>query len=1249
VVLEFQTLAWNAEDEVVDDDDDDVLDDDDGGGGGGGGQDGDEDGKELKTYVIRAYGVTRDGDACSLAIRGYTPHFYVKMDPKWTPSEVKSLTSYLRYIGKRLDLKSVRDVMLKDFYGFRNGLHERFLRLDFKTHRGLRFMAAKLLQGTLSCRGFSGSISRLYESNMDPMLRFMHDSDVSPAGWIKVPRKYLEEDEGNAEGEEEAEEEKVFLKSYKTFWKYVEKSSSSRGDDSAPAIVMSFDIECNSSHGDFPAAKKDYTRLANELPVALNAYRNNCESAAAAAAAATSSSTSSCSEYSLKKFLRLCLQWALGIEAHVGSSNDERGSAVHQGRQQQSSLVQSSSIVVASEMISRMNLKEPRTAVYVNLDLLVDDLWTSLAARGRQRPHNNNNNNNSNNNNGSAATAKSTPKSVLDILNASLPPLCGDEVIQIGATLSCYGHPVSSSPLSRHIFTLSGCSDVPGATVHVCATERELLLAWARMVKNVDPDILLGYNIMGFDMDYMYQRAEELKAVKRFCTLLSRRGEAQPAQFKVVKLSSAAYGDNEYKIIEIPGRIIIDVMVYVRRNHTLDSYKLDAVAEHFTGERKNDVSPKDIFRLQRGSDDDRARIAAYCVQDCELVMRLAWKLEILANNIGMANVCTVPLSFIFMRGQGIKVFSLVAKHSKRAGFVIPAIKYIPPQASSSGGGGGDEEDDDAGYEGAIVLEPKPGIYMQPVTVLDFASLYPSSMISENLSHDSIVLDARYDNLPGVEYKTITYDKYEMVQSAIPGRKPKRVKAGVQTCRFAQTAQKGVIPRILEDLISQRKATRKLIEHKRVTLARATGDASSLGVVVVGPLLERRSKHNDNEVIIIIIRDAETGEEHEVPPDATIEDAYSEFQKAVLDGLQLAYKVTANSLYGAIGARVNQLYLKDVAACTTATGRRMILEARDYVTRTRKANVIYGDTDSIFCIFPNPDDDDIDNNTGRDAIARSIQIGEDISRAYREHLPPPHNLEYDKTFWPLALFSKKRYVGHLYEHDPDREPVRKSMGIALKRRDSANIVKVIYGGVIDIILQQRDIPASVAFLKSSLEDLVAGRFPVQDLVMTKALHAHYADPTRILHKALADRMGARDPGNKPQPGDRIPYVFVVNPAAKLQGDRVEHPAYAKEREIPLDYRNYIESQIMNPIIEMYAIVLEELPGYARDSQYWDRQRSALREKHGGDLEKVKESLAKLRKDMVRDVLFTPFLKRLLPVEAAQRGNSLITSFFQKKNM
>ena len=122
------------------------------------------------------------------------------------------------------------------------------------------------------------------------------------------------------------------------------------------------------------------------------------------------------------------------------------------------------------------------------------------------------------------------------------------------------------------------------------------------------------------------------------------------------------------------------------------------------------------------------------------------------------------------------------------------------------------------------------------------------------------MDDAYANVPGVEYIDIAYDLYE-------GKGTAKVKVGERVCRFSQKEQ-GIIPRILQDLIGQRKATRASIKNKAATID---------GIVHVGTFRDG------------VIKDA-SGHEHIVPEGVAVEDAYSDFQKTILDGLQVAYKV-----------------------------------------------------------------------------------------------------------------------------------------------------------------------------------------------------------------------------------------------------------------------------------------------------------------------------------------------------------------------
>ena len=163
-----------------------------------------------------------------------------------------------------------------------------------------------------------------------------------------------------------------------------------------------------------------------------------------------------------------------------------------------------------------------------------------------------------------------------------------------------------------------------------------------------------------------------------------------------------------------------------------------------------------------------------------------------------------------------------------------------------------------------------------------------------------------------------------------------------------------------------------------------------------------------------------------------------------------------------------IYLKEIAACTTATGREMIMMAKKFVEDNYGADVIYGDTDSIFCKFPLKDEEG-NIVLGKDALPYAIKMGKIVEKEIAKIMPKPQKLNYEKSLYPFILLSKKRYVGNLYETDINSYK-QKSMGIVLKRRDNAHIVKKVYGGVIDIILTKQDLASSIEFLNEELKIL-----------------------------------------------------------------------------------------------------------------------------------------------------------------------------------
>ena len=368
-------------------------------------------------------------------------------------------------------------------------------------------------------------------------------------------------------------------------------------------------------------------------------------------------------------------------------------------------------------------------------------------------------------------------------------------------------------------------------------------------------------------------------------------------------------------------------------------------------------------------------------------------------------------------------------------------------------------------------------------------------------------------------------------------------------------------------------------------------------------------------------------------------------KEIYDGEQLAIKLTCNSLYGQIGAETSPICMIDLAASVTATGRQLLYMARDkIVEKFEGSEALYGDTDSVFIDFK-PKDENGNLLTGKKGLKKAIDMGMEAEKYVQNFLDAPHKLEYEKTFWPFILFSKKRYIGHKYEFDINKYK-ETSMGIVTKRRDNANIVKHLYLDVINNIMVNRDINKSITDLRNKTKDLIEGRYPLDMLVITKTLKGTYKNPDQNAHKVLADRIGKRDPGNKPMVNDRIPFVYIETKERKgvkiLQGDRVESPDYIKENKIKPDYKFYITNQIMKPICQIYALILENLDGFKKDKNFYDNKyKYLLRSKTE---EKAKAKIEELKMEETCEIIFGDILKK---IELKKKNITQMTHFFKKK--
>ena len=1509
--------------------------------------DDDDDYSKAKTdntnFVIQMFGINEEGKKASIIVEEYQPFFYVKVDNNWGQTKKTAFYKHLKAkIGKYYENSIVECKLIerKKLYGFDAGKKHRFIEIKFANVTAYNRVKNYWYQDTTNDDGererkmlkngyyFENTYIELYEANIPPLLRFFHIHEISPSGWVALPIKKTVQITGlNKTTSCDYE----FVINHKNLLSLINK------EDRVPYKIMSFDIEASSSHGDFPVPVKSYKKLATNIVDHFaklgDVHVEEC-----------------------KVILRQILRAAFGKEPMdnidlVYPKEQLKGETDLQKRTESwfKTKVKDQSLDANNEhlienlfenanksMITKENEEKEKEETDDETEDEGEDVVEEEPKYFKIQSGFNNQN------------YKNKDSTIVDImcdkqferegkinelirsLRNNFPALEGDKVTFIGSTFMHYG---KNEPHLNHCIVLNSCNTldnvVSNSKIETYETEREVLLAWAKLVQKENPDIIIGYNIFSFDYEFMFRRAQELLCVEDFLKLSRNNDEIcatadykNPNKIDIDRSSTTlASGTYELAIIKMNGRLQIDMLNWFRRTENLTSYKLDYVGGYFIGDEvknilnirdeslgqdvtrihtanmiglqkesfihfeeinhstdyykdgakfrvtnvckeegwfevlghenpkakkvkwglaKDDVTPKDIFRMTNEGPESRAVIAKYCIQDCNLVHYLFNKVDVVTDLVEMAKLCSIPMSFLIFRGQGIKLTSYVAKKCREKGVLMPCI---------------DKGSKDDGYEGAIVLDPKCGLYLDdPVCVGDFASLYPSSMLSENLCPSSkvwtkiydlagnLVLETGekdsngiyiYDNLPKYEYVDVKFDTYRYTRKN-PKAKAEKIRSGYKLCRFAQPIvneqgqeEKAIMPSILQELLKARKDTRKQIPNT---------------------------------------------------PD--------EFMKNVLDKRQLAYKVTANSLYGQLGAKTSTFYEPDIAASTTATGRLLLTFAKrvteecyaDTDIKTKygfvntKAEYVYGDsvanytpvyvkineqidiltieqlaekygnnnwikcvepgkqekefcelnnvetwtekgwtklfrvirhqlashkkmlrvlthtgcvdvtddhslvradgteispkevkvgewllhhslyrkseqaklldktygflgeyttnnmldaaiasnhmtynglnvrvfvvdmkqfyitgskcrlehgsekiksineiqykgfvydlttenhhfaagvgnmivhnTDSVFFKFNLTDKETGEKIVGDKALELSIEIAQEACHQVSKVLKQPHDFEYEKTFMPFCLLSKKRYVSIKYEFDCTKGK-RNEMGIVLKRRDNAPIVKDVYGGVIDILMKEKNIQKAIDYVHNCLRDLVDGNVPIEKLIISKSLRSFYKNPQGVAHKVLADRIGQREPGNKPTSGDRIAFVYIVTKAPSkgkkmLQGDKIETPAFIKENNLQIDYSFYITNQIMKPLLQLFGLVLEDIwlnqkpPRRAKVTNLKKEIENIRRDIE--DDKKCDKKISQIKDKEVQALIFDTYLR---DTNNAKTGNQSVLKFFTKQ--
>ena len=513
-----------------------------------------------------------------------------------------------------------------------------------------------------------------------------------------------------------------------------------------------------------------------------------------------------------------------------------------------------------------------------------------------------------------------------------------------------------------------------GAECICFPTEGSLIEGFSQIIRHENPQVITGWNILGFDIEYLIKRSHYTGDFDGLA-LSGMHREFGPRKAKEVKWKSSAYRTQKFQFIDWEGRVIVDLLPFVKRDHKLNNYKLDTVSKHFLGGGgKEDLTPKELFECYEKGIKDKSKVnteyarkrvgvaGKYCMVDSRLVAHLFRKTDAWTGLTEMATTCNVPMFDLIVRGQQKRVFSQVYKYCWDNNIIVESEGY--------------KAQDNERYVGAHVFPPKPGLYKN-VIPFDFASLYPTIIIAYNIDYSTLVTDPNipdrlcnvieWDDHQGCEHDkkvqrvkalTLLIDEKEKemkkmrkhrdslrIVDFIPGYKPKTKysKSLRAASRIMRDREKRKINKQLEKMTRELKPYREeradekkgipkmqMCAHRKYRfLKEPKGVIPTVLQNLLDSRKETRTLKNKLEKTLDSLSEQEAEE--------------LRVRINVLEQRQKAKKVCANSMYGAMGVRDGYLPFMPGAMCTTAMGRRNNILAANTIVKKWGGKLIYGDS------------------------------------------------------------------------------------------------------------------------------------------------------------------------------------------------------------------------------------------------------------------------------------------------------------------
>jgi DNA polymerase elongation subunit (family B) len=354
----------------------------------------------------------------------------------------------------------------------------------------------------------------------------------------------------------------------------------------------------------------------------------------------------------------------------------------------------------------------------------------------------------------------------------------GDKVFQI----SCIFNREGSNKSEYYLLTLgeADASQV-GDNIKVicCSTEAKLLTGFTELVREKNPNVIVGYNILGFDIEYMINRAKFNFCISSFDKIGFHLN--YHSQEKKIKWSSSAYKNQEFSYLESEGRIIVDLLPLIRRDYKFNNYTLKTVSQEILkDDTKVDLAISRMFKLykigtQVGKDGKYSKksikamsiIGKYCTKDSELCVKLMQKMQTWVGLTEFAKTCNTGVFSLYTQGQQIKVYSQVYKYCLQNNIVVEKDGYVTKEGER--------------YAGAHVFPPVPGIYDR---VLPFDFCLSGDTLITLSNGTSKRIDMLYDDqlVLGFNKATNGYENFSSINGLQEKGKKETIKLTLQDGR-----------------------------------------------------------------------------------------------------------------------------------------------------------------------------------------------------------------------------------------------------------------------------------------------------------------------------------------------------------------------------------------------------------------------------------------------------------------------------------